>query len=228
MNDAFPFVFVLFVLGVIGAAVWQYQAKKKRLEGFHVLARQLGLSYTFHDPFDNLSEPFELFRRGDGRGVEHVLSGEWQAMPLRAFDYWYYDETTDSKGHTSRSYHRFSCALTPIDAACFRASIEPENVFTRLADALTFRDIEFESEAFNRTWNVKSDDAAFAHTLVDARMIEWLLASGRPYAFEIVGDRVLVVHRRLDPMAFVSLLGVAKGFRDRIPQVVFDLYPKGQ
>jgi len=226
VNDAFPFVFALFVLGVIGAAAWQYQAKKKRLEGFHVVAHQLGLSYAFDDPFDILSEPFELFRRGDGRGVEHVLSGEWQAMPLRAFDYWYYDESTDSKGNRSRSYSYFSCALTPLEAGCFRLSISPESVFTRLADALTFRDSEFESEEFNRAWNVTSDDAGFAHAFVDARMCAWLLANGGPHAFEVVGDRILVARRRIDPRTYPDMLDTAVEFRAQVPKVVFDLYPR--
>ncbi|HEX6131244.1 MAG TPA: hypothetical protein VF044_05905 [Actinomycetota bacterium] len=226
MGDGSALLFALFAVAAVGAAVWQWRARQRRLEGFKLVASRLGLRHSATDPFGILDEPFELLSRGDGRGVEHVLSGEWQGMPVRAFDYWYYDESTDSKGHTSRSYRRFSCAMTPIDAACSPVSVSPENVLTRLADVLTFRDIEFESEAFNRAWNVRSDDAAFAHALLDARMIEWLLAEGSSCAFEVVGDRVLVSSARLDPAAIPSLLATAKAFRERIPRVVFDLYPK--
>ena len=225
--DAFPFVFVLFGLVVAGLAYWQHQARKRRIEGFSLLASQLGLRYSQDDPFGLLEEPFGLFRKGDGRGIEHVLDGTYRDVPIRAFDYWYYDESTDSKGNRSKSYSHFSCAMMPLEASCFRLSIAPESVSSRLADALTFRDIEFESEEFNRAWNVTSDDGTFAHAFVDARMCRWLLAYGEPHAFEVVGDRILVACRRLDPSSYPLLLDVAVAFRGQVPQVVFDLYPRG-
>jgi len=227
VNDWFPFVFVLFALVAGGLAYWQWQARKRRLEGFTLLAQRLGLRHSREDPFGLLDEPFSLFRRGDGRGIEHVLDGTYREVPIRAFDYWYYDESTDSKGNRSRSYSRFSCVLMPMDASCFRLSIAPENLFTRLADALTFRDIGFESEEFNRAWNVTSDDAAFAHAFVDARMVAWLLANGGPHAFEVVGDRILVARRRIDPSEYPGMLDAAVAFRAQVPRVVFDLYPRG-
>jgi hypothetical protein len=226
VNDGFPFVFVLFALVAGGLAYWQWQARKRRHEGFVRLAQQLGLRHQQDDPFGLLAEPFELFRRGDGRGIEHVLDGTYRDVPIRAFDYWYYDESTDSKGNRSKSYSHFSCVLMPLDAGCFRLSISPESVFTRLADAMTFRDIEFESEEFNRSWNVTSDDAAFAHAFADARMCRWLLENGGSHAFEVVGDRILVARRRIDPTAYPAMLDAAVGFRVQVPKVVFDLYPR--
>jgi hypothetical protein len=68
-------------------------------------------------------------------------------LDLRAFDYWYYDESTDSDGRTSRSYYRFDCAIVPIGAACPALSIGRETFFTRMAGALSFHDIEFEDDA---------------------------------------------------------------------------------
>jgi len=44
--------------------------------------------------------------------------GEWKGLEIRAFDFRYYEESTDSKGHTSRSYSRFERVLTRIDASC--------------------------------------------------------------------------------------------------------------
>ena len=226
VSEGFPFVFVLFALVAIGGVVWQWHARKRRLKRFVLLARQLGLRYHEEDPFGLLGEPFALFRRGDGRGIEHVLDGTYRDVPIRAFDYWYYDESTDSKGKRSKSYSRFSCVLMPLEAGCFRLAISPEGLLSRIADALTFRDIEFESEGFNRAWNVTSDDAAFAHAFVDARMCDWLLANGGPHAFEVLGDRILVARRRIDPSVFPGMLEVAAGFRAQVPAVVFDLYPR--
>ena len=189
------------------------------------MATQLGLVFAAEDPFGIVDLPFRLFQRGDGRGVENVLYGTWQGLDIRAFDYWYYDESTDAKGHTSRSYRRFDCAMLGVDAACSPVTIEPENLLTRLADHLAMHDIEFESQAFNEAFNVKSPDRKFANDLIDARMQWWLLDHGRGFSFEVVGNRLLCFEGRIDPTAFVTLLGTAKAFRDHVPRVVSSLYP---
>jgi hypothetical protein len=115
--------------------------------------------------------------------------------------------------------------IAPVDAECSRLVIEHESLGTRLANALTFHDIQFESEDFNRAYYVKSPDAKFANDLVDARMIEWLLQSGAGFSFEVVGDEMLCFCRKIGPMEVVPLLGTAKAFRDHIPRVVPSLYP---
>jgi hypothetical protein len=225
--DAGPYLLLAgFVIVVIAALVLNYRAKQKRLAAFVLAATQLGLTYTAEDPFGTLSLPFQLFSRGDGRGVENVLSGTWQGMDVRAFDYWYYDESSDSKGGTSRSYSRFDCVILELDAACSPLTIDPENLLTRLADHIALHDIQFELGEFNDAFNVKSADRKFANDLIDARMQGWLLAHGDGFAFEVVGERMLCSCRQIDPTGFVTLLGTAKGFRDQVPAVVASLYPR--
>ena len=197
MGMAFPLIFIAFVAAAIGVVYLSYLAKKKRREGFALVATQLGMEYWPEDPFGLLSEPFALFNRGDGRGIENVIAGPYQSIDTKAFDYWYYEESTDSKGHTSRTYYRFDCVVVPIDAACSPLTIENENVLTRLADALSFHDIEFESEDFNRMFNVKSPDKKFANDFIDARMMQFLLQTGKGTAFEVMGDRLLCYRRKL-------------------------------
>jgi hypothetical protein len=226
MDSAFPLIFVGFIGLAIGAFVLSYLAKKKRREGFALVATQLGMEYWPADPFGTLSEPFALFQKGDGRGIENVLAGSYQSVDTKAFDYWYYEESTDSKGNTSKTYYRFDCVVVPIDAACSPLTIENENVLTRLADTLSFHDIEFESEDFNRAFNVKSPDKKFANDFVDARMMQWLLQNGRGTAFEIMGDRLLSYRRKLSPMEIVTLLGLSKAFLDHVPRVVYSLYSR--
>ena len=223
---------VFFLFAFIGGAVaggvayLSYLSKKKRREAFATMARQLGLSYAAEDPFGTLAEPFSLFEKGDGRGVENVMWGVWQGIDFRAFDYWYYDESTDGKGNRSKTYYRFDCAIVPVDAACVRLIISHENILTRLAGAMTFHDIQFESDEFNRAYNVKSADKRFANDLIDARMMAWLLKDGAGFSFEIVGDEVLCSCKKIAPADFVPLLGTTKGFLDHVPSVVHSLYPK--
>jgi hypothetical protein len=222
----FPLFFVGVIALIVGGVIWGYYAKRKRVESFQALATQLGLTYAPEDPFGIVGWPFALFQRGDGQGVENVLSGTWQGADLMAFDFWYYDESTDSKGNTTRNYRRFDCAMTTIDAACSHLTIDHENLFTRIADALALKDLQFESEEFNRSFNVKSTDDRFAYAFVDARMMQWLLGHADGYAFEVLGDRLLVAGPKIQPMEFLPLLGTLRTFRDQVPRAVFSLYPK--
>jgi hypothetical protein len=223
----FLLLFFLVLVLAVGVVALAHYAKVRRQSEMGAVARSQGLDFSISDPFDTLGEPFSLLRRGDGRGIENVMWGFWHDLEVRAFDYWYYEESTDSNGHRSKSYHRFDCVLAPLDVRCPQLEIAEENVLTRIADALTFRDIEFESEEFNRRFNVKGSDRRFASAFCDARMMEWLLRHGEGYAFEVVGDRLLCWCRRVSPPGIVHMIGTAKAFREQIPDVVRSLYPNG-
>jgi len=219
---------LVLVLGLLamGAVAWlSFVAKRKRREGFATIAMQLGFEYSPQDPFGILAEPFALFEKGDGRGVENVLWGRWQGLDVRLFDYWYYEESTDSKGNRTKTYYRFDCVTAPVDAACSRLVIEHENLGTKLANALTFHDIQFESEDFNKAFYVKSADAKFANDFIDDRMMDWLLANAKGFSFEVDGTELLCSCKKIEPMSIVPLLGTAKAFREHIPRVVASLYP---
>ena len=221
-----PFLVLFVAIAVVVGAVWfSIVAKQKRRQAFALMGTQLGLEYSQVDPYGTLAEPFALFEKGDGRGVENVLSGTWQDLDVRCFDYWYYEESTDSKGRRSRTYYRFDCVMGPVDATCSRLVIEHENLGTRLANALTFRDIQFESEDFNKAFYVKSPDAKFANDFVDERMMDWLLKNGAGFSFEVDANQMLCFCRKIDPTGIVPLLGTAKAFREQIPRVVYSLYP---
>jgi len=224
-----PWGFILILVAGVAAvglvAYLSYLSTKKRRLGFRTMARQLGLDYRLEDTFGLLGYPFALFQKGDGRGIENVLSGTWQGLDVRAFDYWYYEESTDSNGHRTRSYSRFDCAIVPLEASCPELSIGHENVLTRLAGALSFHDIEFEDERFNHAFNVRGNDRKFASDLVDARMMAWLLGHASDYGFDVVGNRVLVAGPKCSPEEMIQVIGTAKGFVDHVPKVVFSLYP---
>jgi len=218
-----PFI----VLGLLAAGVvaFQYWANQRRRRAFATFAAQHGLVYHRQDPFGLLAEPFRLFSKGDGRGIENVLDGRWQDIPIRAFDYWYYVESSSSDGGSKR-YHRFDCVIAPIDAACSSLTIHRENLFTRLADHLAMGDIQFELGEFNDAFNVKGDDRRFAMAFCDQRMMRWLLTHAGDCGFEVIGDRLLVFCRRIEVEAFPVLLATMRGFRDQVPPVVFSLYPR--
>jgi len=226
VENAFPLFIVLFALVAAGVAAYQYYARQQRRQAFATFAAQHGLVYHRQDPFGLLAEPFRLFSKGDGRGIENVLDGRWQEIPIRVFDYWYYEESSSSKGGRSKTYYRFDCVITPIEAACSSLTIDRENLFTRLADHLAMDDIQFELDEFNDAFNIKGDDRRFATAFCDQRMMRWLLANAGDHGFEVIGDRLLVFCRKIDVEALPVLLATMRGFRDQVPPVVYSLYPR--
>jgi hypothetical protein len=219
---------IVVVIGLIAALAYAaYQAKQKRREDLFALATRLGLEFAVEDPYALHERPFQLLRMGDGRGCENVMWGTLHDQHVIEFDYWYYEESHDSKGGTSRSYHRFSCAL--IDGRPLWAqpiTIGPETFGSRLAGMVGFHDIEFESEEFNRSWKVKCDDKRFANYLIDGSMMEWLMkASG--WRFELNGGEILCYADRLKTVDVPSLVDTAIGFRAQIPRAALDVYKEG-
>jgi hypothetical protein len=215
-----PIVIVMVVLAVAGGLWYSWYRKKQRRLGLAAFAGRNGLQYSQADTFGLLERPFGLLRMGDGRGCENVLSGSWQGLRCREADYWYYTESTDSKGHTTRSYRYFSILIGELGVEVPDVSIQKESVLSRLADHLGFHDIEFESEEFNREFQVKAANREFAFKLVDARMMGWLMSTGGRFGFAVSGPELLVWSARLGPAELEALFGAALGFHDHVPRLV--------
>ena len=139
------------------------------------------------------------------------------------FDYWF----SWLGEYWGISYTYLTCALTEIPAACPFLSVERENVRTRARDQVGLRDIEFESEAFNRAFDVRSEDTQFARAFIDARMMQWMLEPGTDWAFQAAGGWLLCTRGQLPPSELGEALTVLEGFRAHVPRVVFDLYGSG-
>jgi hypothetical protein len=219
-------IIVLFVVVIAGGAAVSFYLKQKRRDELAVFAGQQGLRYSADDVVGLIDPSFHLFQMGDGRGCENVVWGTWQGLPLAEGDYWYYTESTDGQGHRSRTYHHFSVVEVQLEQNLFlpSLSITHENLLTELADHLGFRDIDFESEDFNRMFNVRGQDREFAFKLIDARMMQWLLSTGGEFGFEIAGGKVLAYCRRLPPTGLIPIIGSAKAFHDHIPRLVWTEY----
>jgi hypothetical protein len=217
-------VILLVVAALVAGAIWSYLAKQRRRDELAKFAAAHKLTYSPQDGFGLDGLPFHLFSMGDGRGCENVLSGTWEGVPVRAADYWYYTESTDSEGHRSKTYHRFSIVLAGLDGWLPAVRIEHENVLTRLGGHVGLGDIEFESEQFNRKFRVLSKDREFAFKLVDARMMQWLLATAGDHCYEVSGDHLLAYGDKLAPAELGPRFFAAKGFVNQVPRLVWNEY----
>ena len=167
MSAALLFVLVGAAIGIV--AYLRYQARQTRIHSVAALAQRVGFTFSRDDVDRVVGMPFKLFSQGDGRRVELVISGTHNGLPLRLFDYWYYDESSDGRGVHSRSYHRFTCGLLTIPAACPPLRLAHEDFMTRLGEHFGLHDVELEYDDFNRRFRVKCGEQKFAFALLDGR-----------------------------------------------------------
>ena len=221
-------VVVFIVVGIAvagGLAYRQYRNKQARIQAVMALARRVGFTFSLNDADRVVDMPFGLFSKGEKRAVELVISGEHDGLPMRLFDYWYYDETSDSHGNRSRTYHYFTCGIVTIPAACPRLRLGHENFMTRLGDHLGLHDVVFEYDDFNRRFRVKCDDQKFAFSLFDGKMMQWLLGADGFESVEVDGPWVLLAFPKVDPSQWLGLGSWLEQFHRQIPPVVYSSYP---
>jgi hypothetical protein len=221
---------LIFVLGMIGLVVVSSLSairKRHRRMGVAAFAQRYGFEHRPGDPFGLLYDyNFPLFEMGDGRGCENVVWGEWKGLPFRASDYWYYNATDGRRGSALRDLH-FNAVVVDIPAYLPRVTVDREGVASRLTSGIGWRDIQFESDDFNRRFVIRSEDPEFAFKLIDARMMHWMLSTDRLFGFQFYGSAILVWSRRLRPNELLPLIGTAKELYDHIPRLVWTDYGTG-
>jgi hypothetical protein len=212
---------VLTAAGTIGALL-----RAKRAAQIGEIASRAGLEYSASDPFNCPRVSFSLFSRGDGRGAENLMWREpGDGHVYRVFDFWYFDEHKGEGGQTERTYHRSSCAMALVGSAWPDISIVREGMLEKVLTKIAGDDIDFESEEFNRLFAVRCRDRRFASALIDAQMLEFLLATKGELNFELKGRWLLVWTDPINPKLMPGLLIVAEKFVKHIAPVVWDLYP---
>ncbi len=213
---------VVLGLVLVGFSAWyQYATRQARIRAVASVAQGIGFSFSYRDADHIVDLPFGLFtKRGDKRRVELVISGTHDGVPIRMFDYWYVVQSG-----RSRTYHRFTCAVATIPAACPRLRLGHENVLTRLGDDIGLGDVQLEFDDFNRRFRVKCDDQKFAFSLLDGGMMQWLLDAADFASVEVDGPWILLAQPKLEPARWLDLGTWLGQFVRQIPPVVYSTYP---
>lgn len=218
-RDLLPETFAAEAL--IGGFVYLAKRRERpRRRSMQDAAERLGLRFAQDDPFGLLDLPFSLFRFTSASfgEVTNVLAGGWRDLQVRVFDYAY--------SRTEHHVVRLSCAMVAIPGGWPSLTIRPTTTLSSAVGELTGTEIGFESEAFGRAFDVRSEDRRFASALIDARMIEWLLELAPRAGFEIRGPWILAYRAQVQPSELEEVLSVLDGFIDRIPRAARSLYPE--
>lgn len=175
-----PVLFVVLMIAlVVFGAIFGAIAARKRREAFAALAARLGLGYSAGKNYD-LPDRFNFLNKltqGSNRYAYNVLSGHYEGHAVQAFDYHYETHTTDSKGRRHTHHHHLSFFILMLEKAFPELIISGEGIFSKIAQAFGYDDIDFESHEFSRKFCVRSRDKKFAYDFCHARMMEYLLAN---------------------------------------------------
>jgi len=224
-----PTFFVLFIVVGFGlvfvVAFLGYLAAKKRREELAALAAARGWTYAASDDryVDRWSgAPFE---QGHDRRAENVLTGVHDSRPFVAFDYRYSttSTSTDAQGRTSThtEVHNFSVIALQVAVTLPDLAVSPEGFLSRMVGRLTGKDIEFESEEFNRAFTVTCSDRKFATDVIHPRMMEYLLTL-RELAWSFRADSLVTVSaEQHSPAVLDQKLAEIDGIVDRVPEFVW-------
>jgi hypothetical protein len=220
VDAAFVIIVVLGIGLVIVVGVFGYLQAKKRREALAAFAASRGWTYIWTE--SSLVGRFQgsPFGRGDDRRASNVIHGEHDGRPIVAFDYQY--ETTSGTGKDRKTTtHRFSVLAMSMGVVMPALAVEPEGFVGRMIGRLTNRDIELESEAFNRAFTVTCPDRKFAFDVLHPQMIEMLM-QWPDLGWRFERDSMLVIRKGRDSIEEIDAkLVVMDAIIDRIPEFVW-------
>jgi len=224
-QEALAILIVVLIAGVaIAAAIVAHIQAKKRREALAALAKKLGWDfYPGRDSsHDDQYAHFEIFRKGHSRVAFNTLVGsvriDGRDFPARMGDFQYKITRRNGKSSSTTTY-RFSYLILHLPFPRVPdLLIRPEGFFDKLAGVVGFDDIDFESAEFSKRFCVKSNDKRFAYDVCHPRMMEFLLASGKP-SVDIENGRCCISdgRSRWTPEGFTGQLGWIARFFDNWP-----------
>jgi len=212
---------VLLIAAVVGGFAYLiHRSAVKRREALAALAVELGASfepgkdYELHRAFDH----FELFAKGKNRYGYNTLRGNadlgaWR-VDFTMGDYRYTVEQGDNDTTYTLSY---ALVHLPYDNVP-DLFIRPEGLLDKIAGAIGFDDIDFESEEFSSRFHVSSSDKRFAYAVLHPRMMEFLMSVDPPPIALASGSLLLTRgNTEWDPDLFRAHLRWSREFFSRWP-----------
>lgn len=227
---------VLIVLGVlvavglvIGLGILGAKKERERREALGAMAAKLG--WSFHADrvpgLDSEFPQFTCFSQGHSRAALNTMRGplviDGKTYAAVAGDYTYKVTTSNGKTTTTTTYNFSYLILGAPFPGVPDLFIRRENFFDKIAGAIGFDDIDFESAEFSRKFFVKSSDRKFAYAVIHPRMMEFLLA-GDPPPIDIRAGKVCFRGNgsRWSPAQFGLHLEFASKFFDLWPDYLQD------
>lgn len=184
---------VAALAGIVIYAAWRMD--KKRTEAMRQAALALGFTFAERDDAV-LAHGFPAFDRGHSRRAKNVMTGQTGGRPVTLLDHQY----TIRSGKNSTT-HRQTVAVFENLGGLPDFSLEPENVFHKIATALGYQDIDFdEHPEFSRHYLLRGADEAAIRAVFNADLLAFL-SQEHGWTVQSVGGAVAVLRasKRCDP-----------------------------
>ncbi len=222
-QNLLPVLLVPAALLVAAGAFVAWRLEDRRRDAIGQAAARLGLSFA---PERNaaLARQYEHLRGlhdGANRYAFDVLHGDYEALPVTLFDFHHETHSTDSQGVSQTQHHYHHVALLHLPREFPDLLIGPEGIFSKIAQAVGYDDIDFESHEFSRRFCVRSHDKRFAYDFCNSAMIEFLLANPSLRLEIQAGLLALVFPGRLPPAEIGTKLALLPAIRERMPAYLF-------
>jgi hypothetical protein len=227
-------------------AIHRYGGRERALRR---VAAAEGLVFTSADPANIGALRFPTFARAKGVRVTNVLwAREADGEPrARVFDYSLFEEREaradardsldglademfgfDPRASTdvTRTYSASRTgAVVRVDAFLPPCSVMPTSWVTRAFESVGLADIDFESDEFNRGWDVRCGDRRFATLFLDAQMIDLVVSLEPKVGLETFGNYLLFTTKLATPTAMATLLRAVRSVPSILSPLVVDEYP---
>jgi hypothetical protein len=213
-----PLIIVGSIALIVVVSVLAYISARKRREAMAALAAKLGLYFEPDKNWD-IAQRYSFLdklRAGSNRYAFNIFLGDYKGYDVIVFDYHY---RTGSGKNTQ--HHYISFFILHLPASFPELVIGSEGFFSKIAQAVGYDDIDFESHEFSRKFCVRSPDKKFAYDVCNARMIEYLL-SNTDLTIEIEGEALAVsFSSRLSPEQIEPNLNRLITIRSLLPEYLF-------
>jgi hypothetical protein len=163
----------------------------------------------------SMFQGFSPFGVGHSRLIYNAMTGELPWGTFYGFDYRYV-----TGGGKNRHEHRYGIVAFRVPLNFVKLGIRPEGFMDALGGALGLRDIQFESDEFNREYHVRSENDRFAFDILHPAMMEFLLSLQR-LNWQFMGPYIVLIEDGNWPVPMLdSLIATVERFVQLIPDYV--------
>lgn len=179
-------IFVAFAALIIFGAIYSYKQQQARRLALSQLAAQHGWSFDPSNDYshDSRFSQFSIFTSGKNRYAYNTIRGSLKIAgadwPVQFGDFHYQTESNNGKRRTTHTHLLSYVILESPYLGAPDLFIRGEGFFDRIASAIGFDDIDFESVEFSRKFIVKSGDKRFAYDVISPQMMEFMLRTTPP------------------------------------------------
>lgn len=215
-----PFGFtplILLVVIVVASGVWWLvdSVWEHRHRGdLRAFAEHVGWEYVERTPEYRFRFRSYPFNQGTDREDIDVLRGTFHGRKCAT-----YTRRYDAGSNDSSAMLSFQITMVELSVKLPTVDIVPEDAMSRVTSLLGGVPIEFESAKFNRHWQVKANDARYAHALLHPRMLH-RLNSHDAYGYAIRFEERAVIMWRAERAGTDDLarrLGVLTALANLVP-----------